>query len=441
MPGTVGDLDVPLEYFLTTKDDEWCENAYGLSYLRNGASSRKEYCEEGSSSGLTCFHNQICPECDDNFCVARNVAFDVNAEKHFSLDCKLKDWGDKIDAPTNIINFRKYMFETGPKETFRSFIKNITHPAQGQLEAAKKSCASHQRKKEYTILFKRDGTNEKGSHPWHGLMELFSLYLTIDILRSGSNPEFGEVDFDNTQVVLLDPFPDGLFYSLWGMFAKKPIIHLSEFTKQIASGEKCLDNVILPLPGAANPMWKGDWRPKPCTHSALLDTWVNRLTDHYNVSTTTRAPDAPVTVTFIDRPKRRRLHDQDALLESLRRRFPTVEIRALNMRDMDMRQRIQVAAETDVLVGVHGSGLTFSMFQPKGSSVVEIQPEGFKHFGFRNLANLRQQRYFRAHASLDRGMNWQKTVEVTLEERRFELLMESAVQSVLHRGVVHSDVI
>jgi len=309
------------------------------------------------------------------------------------------------------------------------------------LAAAKQACAKKPKGKDFTLLFKRDGTSRLGSHAWHGLMEIFSMYLTFDILRSNPNPMFKDADIENTQIVFLDDFPDGMFIDLWKLFAKKPIIHIDEFKKQVANGDQCLDNLIIPLPGASNPLWQGDWHPRVCHHSALLDTFVHRLLQHYKISPAYRAPDTPAVVTFIDRPTRRRLHDQDNLLEALRKKFPSVIIQAVNFREMELAERIKICTETDVLVGVHGSGLTLSVFQPKGSSVVEIQPKGFNHKGFRNLANLMRQRYFRAHAELDEGSNWQKTEEVTMEEHRFTTLMEAAIQSVLHRGVLDSDVI
>ena len=445
-PGGAGDQFAPPPYYFQDREDEWCENAYGHSYLRRLMESRAEYCEDESTSSMTCFGVTIRKKHErDNFCVARKMAVDVSddVKRPFSLDCKLRDFsGSGPEGPTPVANFRKYMFDTGPQETFRSWIQNITHPARGQLARAADACRNKENKNEWAILFKRDGTNAKGSHPWHGLMELFSLYLTLDVLRSGDNPMFTEADMDNAQVVLLDDFPPGDFFSLWSIFAKKPVIHTTELCQQLANGEKCLDNVVLPLPGASNPMWLGDWHPHNCRHSILLDVFINRLLVHYNVTHGSRAPDAKISVVFLERPKRRKLHDMDRHIENLRKRFPErVNIQAINLWDMDMSTRIKVVSEADILVGVHGSELTFAMFQPVGSSVVEIQPKGFNHFGFRNMAALRRQRYFKAHADFDEEKGWQKTEEVRIKEEDFVLLVASAIQSVLQRGTHSLDVL
>ncbi|KAJ2898199.1 glycosyltransferase family 61 protein [Zalerion maritima] len=506
-PGTNNDSFAPDIYYMEPDESGWCEDLYGISYLRNLRDSKTSYCSSSSSSSkrssstMTCFGNNLCggkaqADCEDHFCVVENLAVDMLAlpneppnedwntpaknetEKPFILDCELEEWGGDSGV-TPVSEFRPYMFHTGPHETFRNFIKNVSHPTEEQLGAAHSLCSSSSEKakprggqeQEWYILFKRDGTNAKGSHPWHGGMELFSLFLTLDVLRSRPDPMYSPRSMENAQVVLLDDFPGGDFESLWQVFAKKPVLRLDTLKKKLeAEGRTCLDNAVVPLPGASNPLWAGDWRPHACTRSVLLDTFVNRLLEHYGVKAARPAatehkgvedgeepePERPLTMTFLNRPRRRRLHDQDRLLDLVRERFPEVDVRLINLWDFPMPERIKVAAETDLLVGVHGSELTFNMFQPAGqSSVVEIQPKGFNHYGFRNVAGLRGQRYFKAHAKIDETVevegkdgetvvkeaNWQTTLEVTIEDDVWMELIEAGVRSVMERGRTSRDVV
>ena len=108
-----------------------------------------------------------------------------------------------------------------------------------------------------------------------------------------------------------------------------------------------------------------------------------------------------------------------------------------------MSDQVRIASECDILAGVHGAGLTHSMFQRPGSALVEIIPNGFNHKGFRNLAKMRGLKYFATHASslpgkIKRG-NWQED-DVYLEAERFLELMDAAIKSMYNRGTRNDDI-
>ncbi|UKZ48001.1 hypothetical protein TrVGV298_002237 [Trichoderma virens] len=84
-------------------------------------------------------------------------------------------------------------------------------------------------------------------------------------------------------------------------------------------------------------------------------------------------------------------------------------------------EQIQIVRETDLLVGVHGAGLTHLMFLQPGSAVLEILPEGLQHKGFRNLAQMLGIGFFRAHAKMHgdaSGDNQWQFDAVELDQRR-----------------------
>ncbi|EON64422.1 hypothetical protein W97_03653 [Coniosporium apollinis CBS 100218] len=459
---TPGSLRLPAEYYVESKDDPRCEDTYGLNYLYSLQRSGQQYCKAASStSTLNCFHTNITTDHTDSFCIASSVSIDPHAEHNpFGLDCHLRNFAAEAAASNSepvtpdFQTFPDYMFETGPHRIFDDWFKNITHPLRDETDATRSACAGKKSATDgYTILIKRDG----GGHLWHSQMEIFSLLLTLDVLRSTtrstSTPYFTSADIANAQVVLLDSHPDGPFFDLWRLFAKKPVLRLKEWQAQLAAkstaGEPlCLNNVLLPLPGASNPMWQGDWTPHDCTHSALLSTYVERLKTHYNIpSPSARDPKAPITVTFIDRRKTRKLHNQDAMLKALQRRFPAPDfhIQAVDLAHMSFREQTEIMARTDVLAAVHGAGLTHAVFLPPEASVVEMLPPAFGHKGFRNLAKLRGLRYFSVHMDEKEQVegwdgNWQAAEELVVGEEVFERVMEVAVGSVLQRGTRDGDV-
>lgn len=188
-------------------------------------------------------------------------------------------------------------------------------------------------------------------------------------------------------------------------------------------------------------MWQADWQPRSCTHSALLDVWVGRVFSAYKVEPKARKLDDPIKVVWVDRRKRRRLRDQDAHIRKLRETFPNVKIEVVDLAELSYAQQLKLATETDVLAGIHGAGLTHAMFMARTSSVVEFLPADFHHKGFRNLANLKGQRYFKTHTDLEGDpKKWQTVEEVGLSDDRFQEVMGAAIRSVYNRGYVNQPI-
>lgn len=203
----------------------------------------------------------------------------------------------------------------------------------------------------------------------------------------------------------------------------------------------CLDNVIVPLPDATNPLWQGYWIPADCDHSETLSVFVERILDKLSISRE-RDPLAPLTVTFINRMGSRKLQNISKLLSYLLAAFPEVIVNVVDFAATQFREQLTLVQQTDILAGVHGAGLTHAMFLKPGSSVVEIIPADCAHKGFRNLAKLRGHQYFSAHATQlapKETENWQEN-NVIIEPERFIGLMDVATKSIHNRGELDLDI-
>jgi protein O-GlcNAc transferase len=89
--------------------------------------------------------------------------------------------------------------------------------------------------------------------------------------------------------------------------------------------------------------------------------------------------------------------------------------------------------DTDVLVGVHGAGLTHILFLSTAAVVVEILPANVNYEGFRNLARLQGVRYLRRHGQIvPQGTDWH-AADILLPEEDFEDLMGIAVDLATER--------
>ena len=178
--------------------------------------------------------------------------------------------------------------------------------------------------------------------------------------------------------------------------------------------------------------WQGDWETHSCHSSDLLQVFIRRVLTFYDIEDSARGD--RIVVTFIDRVGTRNLVDQDQHLLEIKARLKNVELRVIDPGTLPFREQIRVIRESDVLIGVHGAGLTHSFWLRPGSALVEILPETLNHKGFRNIAGLLGQVYFSTHA-VSRPSNRRKrddwhTEAVYIEKDRFVELVWLAVKSV-----------
>ncbi len=481
-------LPVLDEYTFETPQTSFCLDRYSTKYFDNLRNRSTQYCSAGSVSNLTCFHSHLSlgPEID-SLCLASGVVYNF-AEAKFSLNCPARNLSSNEtsngDVPFESI--RSYWYETGPKyildrfvdleaseETIR-FAGESSRPGGAWKTPGKEDAAGPS----FTLLIKREGE----TNPWHSLMEIMSMSWTFDVLQMARDPRSGlplfnaARDIENTQVIILDDRVDGPYFDLWRLFSGRTPKRLAELSP--GSGDSWLsaplDNVIIPLAGASNPLWQNDWVVRDCVQCQLLRTFVRRVLAWYHVLDRP-APTANIRLTFIDRKAGRQLIGQDKLLDAVRSRFPEVEVQAVDLAALPFDEQLRVARETDLLVGVHGAGLTHLMFMNEGhGAVVEIQPEELHHKGFRNLALMLSQEYFLAHAAMvdqqsaeevqapsepnenraERNMpralrreaelqkrdRWH-TADVTIDEEKFTNLMEMAIKSLYNKGPRNDDVV
>jgi len=81
---------------------------------------------------------------------------------------------------------------------------------------------------------------------------------------------------------------------------------------------------------------------------------------------------------------RRKIANERQLEAALRTRNPDFRVRSARLERLSVRQQLRLASSSDVLVAMHGAGLTHALFLPHRSAVVEILARrlaaGNRHF-------------------------------------------------------------
>lgn len=424
--GTDIALPLPTVYSPELSDSKaagLCGERYGTDYLRAFSKKATNYCDANSTADLTCFSHKASDDRTDSFCIGGPAIIDP-AQRSIKLDCVVRDWnGDDAtkDVP-QLHRFPAYWYNTGPRAIFRQYIKLGREP--GPTVEPKTEM------KGFSFLVQREDNNQ---NLWHTMMEIMSLTMSLDVLRTTVDPSTGKAFFadknlEMSQVVFLDSLVDGPFYDLWRISAKMPSLRLNE----VASQNLASNVIVVPLPGGSNPLWQGDWADIDCGDSELLKTFSHRVLDFYGVSVRPPKSEKPLTLTVIDRKQKRRLLDQETYFAALQAKCPDIKMQVVDYTPLPFSEQVNVSHSTDILVGVHGAGLTHGMFLPPNSTIVEILPPNLKHKGFENMSKFLGHRHFSRHGSEhdspENNGDWQHD-DVFLEKDRFLELMEEAIAS------------
>lgn len=403
-----------------------CHNRYGSGYITAFSNSAAEYCDESSNDRLTCFHHRASDDRVDSFCLGGPVTVvSGGAAPKLHLDCALSTHDAdhaKAEVP-EVRRFPSYWYNTGPRTIFKEFV-DMSHD-----DERSGSRAADQR--DISLLIKREDNH---ANLWHTMMEVMSLSMSLDVLRTAIDPSSGEPflsdeDTQDSRIVFLDDLPLGPYHELWQMMAKLPPVRMADPEAKIINTSR----IVVPLPGGSNPFWQGDWVDLACGESELLRAFSRRVLKFYDLRSPPKRRTDHLTVTMIDRQQKRRLLDKETYFEALQARHPEVRFQLVDFAAKSFREQVEIAYSTDILIGVHGAGLTHGMFLPSQSALVEILPPKLDHKGFHNMARFLGHRYHGEHATEQDAPggngDWQQD-DVFIDQDSFLSLADQAIVDV-----------
>ncbi|KAL9107111.1 MAG: hypothetical protein Q9227_007977 [Pyrenula ochraceoflavens] len=413
---------LPQLYQSLDEDELTCKEIYGSSYLTYAASHHVSICESSSGSHVRCFQARRPPLPFswpfDQFCVAQGVSIvqdQITSSTKFGLQCRIRQ--ENSNSPTeyaktnsskslsNVLEPKSYFFSTGVESQLRDWNTTIATPT------TRCSRDGHHQLP-WMILIRREGNN----NIFHNFMEIWQAMLTVDALQAAIDPETGEpflsnTDLQNARIVFEDD-RNGPYDDWWGI-----VLHNGEVPLRKSNLESgCYPNVILPLPGSSSPFWSLTMEVKyhnPCHNEVLTNAVRKRMFEHLGVVQRSTEDIVHVypNITIIDRKETRAFFDLPRLVTSLKAQHPSSQINVVDFAQISLKQQVQLAIDTDILVGAHGSAFLHILWMQPDAAVVEFKPTQFPGQGFRYFAGIRGVNYFEGRATWPEV--WNDTVHGT----------------------------
>ncbi|XP_073827085.1 EGF-domain O-GlcNAc transferase [Musca autumnalis] len=212
-----------------------------------------------------------------------------------------------------------------------------------------------------TFLMKIDATYNM----YHHFCDFFNLYATLFVNQTHSSV------FDrNTQVIVWETYPyDSPFRETFKAFSTNPVWTLD----QVKGKRVCFRNVVFPLlPRMIFGLYYNTPIIQGCEKSGLFRAFSEFILHRLKVPFEPPKSDK-IRITFLSRrTKYRRVKNEDELLQEIGKNSE-YEIRKISYeRELTFLQQLEVTRNTDILIGMHGAGLTHLLFLPEWATLFEL---------------------------------------------------------------------
>ncbi|KAK2143165.1 hypothetical protein LSH36_872g02025 [Paralvinella palmiformis] len=184
-------------------------------------------------------------------------------------------------------------------------------------------------------------------------------------------------------ILFIDAHPEGSLDSTWSV-----LFHAAKRLKSLPAQTR-FSQLVFNLRGYDSPMSQfaeielplveefrtfflnkfgvADHHALNCNHLSILFIWRRDYVTH------PRNPSGRIT---------RKIANEKELLSHIRGAYPSHTVQGIQIDKLSMKEQLSLVTSTDIMIGMHGAGLTHALFLPNKAALVELFPKllALEHF-------------------------------------------------------------
>lgn len=159
------------------------------------------------------------------------------------------------------------------------------------------------------------------------------------------------------------------FEDTFQAFTSNPIWDLKTFRGETV----CFKNIVFPLlPRMVFGLYYNTPIIRGCEKSGLFRAFSQHILHRLKIPFHKRKNDK-VRITFLSREtKYRRVLNEDELITALREKDGVIVNKVVYNGNVPFKKQLEITRNSDILIGIHGAGLTHLMFLPDWAAVFEL---------------------------------------------------------------------
>ena len=204
----------------------------------------------------------------------------------------------------------------------------------------------------------------------------------------------------DVNILLIDNHPPGLLDPVWGV-----LFHSATRIKHLKNIKTIFRNLVWGIHGSNNRLDQHFLPSLP-----LVEEFREFFLERFQMLSKQRSIDCLHPSVLIIRRQdyvthrrnpsgfvSRKIHNMEELMTSLKHDFVNFRFRAIQLERLSMRDQLEAVVDTDILIGMHGAGLTHAIFLSPGAALIELFPayHGQSNIHFRAIARWRHLAYQR----------------------------------------------